>query len=244
MRSACVTSTCRSRQKRSGAPWLLHRGFFEALDARRERHPAVRRARPDVALDLEPARVVQSAAGHGAAAGKDLRGPGDRGAAVGAELGAQPAAALVGAVLVRLELAAQQLEVLGLEIDADAESAAGAQLAGAAMAHAGAKRRVGHAVAHRAARAAAFVHSHARITAQLSSPDRPGACCCPEARAKARCRPRRWWTSGRRPWRRFRPWPRDWTGARRAGAGPPHRRRSKARRLPPTVRKSASGVRA
>src|SRR6185503_14791126 len=119
-------------------------------------------------VNLQPARVVEGAAGDAAPAGKDFRGPGHRGAAIGAELHAQPASALVGAEAIGLELPAQQLEILVLEIDADAESAAGAALARLAVADARAKRRVLHAIAHRAARAAAFVEvsggGHARLS--------------------------------------------------------------------------------
>src|SRR5215210_796222 len=111
----------------------------------------MRGARPDMPVDLQPARVVERAARDTPPAGKDFRGPRHRGAAIGAELHAHPAAALVGAEAVRPELAAQQLEILVLEVDADAEGAAGAALAGPAVADAGAKGRILHAIAHGAA---------------------------------------------------------------------------------------------
>src|SRR6185436_8701885 len=131
--------------------------FFEAFHAGRVRHPVVRGARPDMPVDLEPACVVERAAGDTTAAGKDFRGPRHRGAAAGAELHAEPAAALVGAEAVWLELAAQQLEILLLEIDADAEGAAGTALARFAVANAGAERVIPHAIAHHAASASPFM---------------------------------------------------------------------------------------
>lgn len=63
----------------------------------------------------EPARVVEGAAGDAAAVGKELEGPRYR--------------ALVGAVLVGLELAAGDLDIFLAEVNADAEGAAGAALA-------------------------------------------------------------------------------------------------------------------
>src|SRR5574339_237760 len=204
-RSACATSTCRSRRRRSGARGKLpERGLLGRFYAVGNVDPRVLGARPAVPLGLDPAPVVEAARRHAAAFGHHLERPGERVAASRAELHAQPAAAFVGAVLVGLELALQELEVFLLHVDADAERAAGAALAEGAVAHADADRRAGHAIAHRAAKAAAVVDAHRRSMTTFSrlarrrAPGRRGACRFPAARARARCRPTRWSRATRR----------------------------------------------
>src|SRR5688572_10431175 len=83
------------------------RRLLEGLDARRYHEPVVLRACPAVAVDLEPARVVEAAARHAAPVRNHFQCPGHGGAAIRAELVAQPAAGFVRAVLIGFELAAQ-----------------------------------------------------------------------------------------------------------------------------------------
>src|SRR5262245_62146193 len=147
-------------RKMTGLPLILRRrqlrAFFENLRVRRAGEPLVLGPRPDMALYAEPVGIVERAAGERAQARIELQGPAHRAAAVGAELHLQPAPALVRTELVGLELAAQ-LDIVLVEIRADAERAAGAALAIAAVADGPARRLVQCAVTHRAAQTAAFV---------------------------------------------------------------------------------------
>src|SRR5690349_24729163 len=94
----------------------------------------------------EPARLVECAGADAAQPGPQFGGVGDRGAADRAELDPQRAAALVGAVLVGRETAAD-LDVLLAEVAHRRERAAGARLAEAAVAHGADERRRLHLVA-------------------------------------------------------------------------------------------------
>src|SRR3954468_3329667 len=109
-----------------------------------------------MARDREPVRIVERADRKRAQARIELERPRHAAGAVRAELHPQPAPALVRAMLVGLELAAQ-LDVALLEVSAHAERAAGAALAAAAVAGGLAHRLVRRAEAYRAAVAAAFV---------------------------------------------------------------------------------------
>src|SRR5262249_20788148 len=102
-------------------------------------------------------RVVERADADAAQAGQRLGCPGHLHAAGRAELHADPAARLVGAVLVRLQLAPDP-DLLLLEIGAEAERAAGAPLAPGAASDRVARRLAFDLVADRAADAAAFPH--------------------------------------------------------------------------------------
>src|SRR5262249_17770055 len=146
------------RRGRRGASFRRRQGaLLMLLDAFGRREPGMRRAQPAVPLDLHPLRVIEGAHRDPAQVGARLERPGDDRTAARAELVPQPASGLVRAVLVGAQLAAQHLDILVLEVCADAERAAGALLAEGAVAGAAALGQVAGAVAHRAAETAAFM---------------------------------------------------------------------------------------
>src|SRR6185295_17808744 len=110
----------------------------------------MRRAEPAEAVRLDPLRIVERADTHAAHAGQRLDGPGDLRAALRTELEAQPAAAFVRMVLIGGEPSLQQVKLLGVEVSAEAEGAAGAPLAAGAVADRRARRLALQAIAHRA----------------------------------------------------------------------------------------------
>src|SRR4051812_14672582 len=94
----------------------------------------MRGAEPAEALRLDPLRIIERADADGAHAGQRLGGPGHLRAAFRAELKAQPAPGFIRAMFVGREIAAHDLDLLGLEVSAEAERAAGAPLAAGAVA--------------------------------------------------------------------------------------------------------------
>ena len=104
-----------------------------------------------MAVDREPAWLVESAGADRALAWADLGAVRHGGAAARAETHAQPAAAFVGAVLALGQFTLQQRHLVFVESRQHGKGAGQAALAEAAVAHRAQHRRALDAVAHREA---------------------------------------------------------------------------------------------
>src|SRR5688572_18797925 len=119
-----------------------------------DRDPIVLRSRPDMAVDADPVGLVERSGEDRDLAGPLLERRADGGAAACAEVKPDPPPALVGAVLIRGQVAAD-FDRIGRESGPERERAAGAALAELAMAYHGAHGVAARLIAHSAAKASA-----------------------------------------------------------------------------------------
>jgi len=150
-----------------------HRALREYFDTFRNNHPRTSRARPGMALYLEPCAVVERPAGDGPQPGENLGGMRDRGPAARAELDAQPTFAFVRAMLECFRGAGAEFDLLLREIRDHGKRASGAALAKRAMTNGRAHGLSAGAVSDRSAKTSAFMnfrHSHLSPSPWPSTP--------------------------------------------------------------------------
>jgi hypothetical protein len=106
---------------------------------------------------MKPGGVIECTSCDASCTRQCFNGHADGSTAGGTELYAQQAIALVGSVVVRLESAGRELDIVLLEIGHEAERASCPALTESAVTHCRPDRGIGNAVTHCTAETSAFV---------------------------------------------------------------------------------------